>query len=177
VLASYPTSSSSSSSSDALQQPLSQSIIWDAIIPSTALSQPSPFSSLFSKFTSTKRTSSTKSKTQKDKNQSQPGLIHLRNQKPKYQISDPSGHLAERGNVTLEVGWNVQPWVGALTWTQWANPGLERWRWKALTGGRSQGFEFPPLKGGTKKKVGTEGVVGGSGSGETPKAGEASPIV
>lgn len=79
--------------------------------------------------------------------------------------------------MTLEVGWNVQPWVGALTWTQWANPGLGRWRWKALVGGRSLGFEFPALKGGTKKKVEAEGVVGGSGSRGTPKAGEASPIV
>ena len=42
--------------------------------------------------------------------------MRLANQKPKYQITDPSGRLAGRANATLELNWNVQPWVGALTW-------------------------------------------------------------
>ena len=73
--------------------------------------------------------------------------------------------------MTLEVGWNVQPWVGGLTWTR----GTTAWwgRWKGLEGGRSAGFEFPALKGGKKKVV--ESVVGESGG--VPKAAGASPIV
>jgi len=92
-------------------------------------------------------------------------VINLRNEKPKYQITDVSGKLAERGNVTLEVGWNVQPWVGALTWTM---PEGRAWgRWEGVKGGRSGAFDLPALKG---KKV--ESVAR-----ESPQAAEASPIV
>lgn len=92
-------------------------------------------------------------------------MISLRNEKPKYQITDISGKLAERGNVTLEVGWNVQPWVGALTWTM---PEGRAWgRWEGVKGGRSEAFDLPALKG---RKV--ESVAR-----ESPKAAEASPIV
>ncbi len=72
--------------------------------------------------------------------------------------------------MTLEVGWNVQPWVGALTWTRrrpfWLNGG----RWKGLSGGRSEAFGFPALKGKRKETV-------ASGEGGVPKAAEASPVV
>jgi signal peptidase complex subunit 3 len=49
--------------------------------------------------------------------------------------------------VRLELGWNVQPWVGALLWTNWADVGM----WKGLDGGRSEAFDFPAI--GAKKKV------------------------
>ena len=96
-----------------------------------------------------------------------PGVLNLKNVKPKYQITDISGKLAERGNVTLEVGWNVQPWIGALTWTV---PQGKGWgRWKGVKGGRSEAFVFPALPG---KKVETT-----LGQKETPKPAEASPVV
>ena len=50
--------------------------------------------------------------------------------------------------MTLEVGWNVQPWVGALTWTM---PDGKSWgRWNGVRGGRSRMFDLPALKGGKK---------------------------
>lgn len=98
-----------------------------------------------------------------------PGLIRLKNSKPKYQITDISGQLAATSNVTLEVGWNVQPWVGALTWTM--GEGNSWGRWIGLKGGRSKAFDMPPLK---VKGVNQEAV---KGSGKPEKAAEASPIV
>lgn len=98
-----------------------------------------------------------------------PGLVRLKNSKPKYQITDISGQLAATSNVTLEVGWNVQPWVGALTWTMDED---SHWgRWIGLKGGRSKAFDMPPLK---VKGVNPEAV---KGSGKPEKAAEASPIV
>ena len=47
--------------------------------------------------------------------------------------------------MTLEVGWNVQPWVGALTWTM--AEGTEFGLWKGVRGGRSRRFALPDLKG------------------------------
>lgn len=72
-----------------------------------------------------------------------PGVLRLRDQKQKYQIADITGKMAERTNVTLAVGWNVQPWVGALWWSP-ATGAVPR------TGGdegRTEPFEFPALKG------------------------------
>jgi hypothetical protein len=74
------------------------------------------------------------------------GILKLRNQKPKYQITHPSGKVAEKDNVELKVHYNVQPWVGLLTWDQGQNIGL----WKKLAGGVSEKFQLPALK--TKKK-------------------------
>lgn len=45
--------------------------------------------------------------------------------------------------MTLQLHYNVQPWVGLLTWTQGDSFG----GWKAMDGGRSDAFEFPALKG------------------------------
>lgn len=73
--------------------------------------------------------------------------MHLRKVKSKYGITDITGAFGERGNATLEVGWNVQPYVGALTWTTWKGFGA----FGALAGGRSEPFAFPPIAG-TKKK-------------------------
>jgi len=93
----------------------------------------------------------------------------LKNSKPKYQITDISGILSERTNVTLEVGWNVQPWVGALTWT--LGDGQELGIWKGVKGGKSRTFDMPALKG---KAASSATVVA---SGGTPKAAEASPVI
>ena len=41
------------------------------------------------------------------------------------------------------MGWNVQPWVGALTWENKRDYGS----WKALKGGVSERFAFPQIKG------------------------------
>lgn len=99
----------------------------------------------------------------------EPGIIHLKNSKPKYQITDISGILSERTNVTLEVGWNVQPWVGALTWTY--GEGRKFGRWKGVRGGKSKFFDMPPLKG---KSASSATILG---SGGTPEAAEATPVV
>lgn len=98
-----------------------------------------------------------------------PGIIHLKNSKPKYQITDISGILSERTNVTLELGWNVQPWVGALTWT--FGEGKEFGRWRGIEGGKSKTFDLPAIRG----KTATSATIVGSGG--TPKAAEASAVV
>lgn len=98
-----------------------------------------------------------------------PGLIRLKNSKPKYQITDISGRLSGTSNVTLDVGWNVQPWVGALTWTR--GEGSDWGRWKGLKGGRSKAFDMPALK---VKGVNQEAV---KGSGKPEEAAKASPVL
>ncbi|KAJ9659452.1 Signal peptidase complex subunit [Coniosporium apollinis] len=70
------------------------------------------------------------------------GVLHLQNQRPKYQITDYTGKVANRSDVVLELGWNVQPWVGALTWRGWRDWGV----WKGLKGGMTERFEFPGIK-------------------------------
>ena len=99
----------------------------------------------------------------------EPGIIRFKNAKPKYQITDIGGILSERTNVTLEIGWNVQPWVGALTWT--LSEGQVCGRWKGVKGGKSKAFAIPPLK---SKSVGSETVVS---SEEPPQAAEASAVI
>ncbi|KAK3944971.1 signal peptidase subunit-domain-containing protein [Diplogelasinospora grovesii] len=78
------------------------------------------------------------------------GKISLKNQRPKYQITHPSGKLAEIDDVVLKLHYNVQPWVGALTWNQ---ENLDVGLWKRLKGGVSEKFAFPAIK---KKKEGGE---------------------
>lgn len=92
------------------------------------------------------------SKKEKEKAEAVPGVLRLRGQKAKYQISDITGRLAERQNVTLSVGWNVQPWVGALWW----GPGTGAVPRTEGTVIRSATFDFPALKG--KKVEGQESV-------------------
>jgi len=50
--------------------------------------------------------------------------------------------VAETGDVTLHVNYNVQPWVGALTWGQ----GADFYLWKKMAKGISKVFEFPAIK-------------------------------
>lgn len=74
------------------------------------------------------------------------GMIGLKNQKPKYQITHPSGKVAQTEDVQLKLHYNVQPWVGLLTWDQTRDLG----HWKGLVGGESSSFQLPAIK--TKKK-------------------------
>ncbi|KAI9789520.1 MAG: hypothetical protein M1835_001602 [Candelina submexicana] len=139
ILATYPSLPKSSKTPNPQQQqapPPSSAIIWDQIIPSSPSKNPN--------IPSRHRASSPLSAR---------GKINLKNQRAKYQITDITGKLAERGNVTLEVGWNVQPWVGALTWTNWQGWG----RWEGVRGGRSEVFKFPELKGKKKEGGGSAG--------------------
>jgi signal peptidase complex subunit 3 len=76
------------------------------------------------------------------------GKIELKNQKPKYQITSPSGKLAETEDVVLKVHYNVQPWVGVLTWT----PQIEFGSWKKVKGRVSKLFNMPALKKKEEKK-------------------------
>lgn len=154
VLASY---SSSDHKKDNAQT--SQSIIWDTIIP--APESPYSFNSLRERFlsstststsTSSSRRSTLKQKsattaaknanTKKDTRGTRPGVLRLRNQRPKYQISDITGRMSEKRNVTLSVGWNVQPWVGGLWW------GPASGSVPHTTGlvEESKRFDFPALK-------------------------------
>jgi signal peptidase complex subunit 3 len=70
------------------------------------------------------------------------GILKLKNQKPNYQITTPTSKTAEIENVKLHLHYNVQPWVGVLTWT----PKMELGAWKMMKGGVSKAFNFPALK-------------------------------
>lgn len=179
--------------------PVAEAIIWDTIIP--APSSPYTSSALYTRYeeylpsfiTGKQKSSATKKKsnpkrkttsktkdakvsTDSSKDLVQPGAIHLRNQKPKYQITSYTGTLANTANATLVVGWNVQPWVGALLFgsgsgrspslnaesTIWGIPGEEK---EGTRGAKSEKFDFPPLKGSRAEAAKDEAqkpiVVGG----------------
>ncbi|KAI1328802.1 signal peptidase 22 kDa subunit [Xylariaceae sp. FL0255] len=70
------------------------------------------------------------------------GKLSLKNQKAKYQITHPTGKLAETKDVTLKVHYNVQPWVGMLTW----NLDYDLYKWKKMVKGVSKVFELPAIK-------------------------------
>lgn len=70
------------------------------------------------------------------------GLLRLKNQRPKYHITHPSGKLANLDNVRLRLHYNAQPWVGLLTWNQ----DVDFFKWDALKGGVSRLFSFPAIK-------------------------------
>ena len=164
ITATYPTSSPSA--------PPSQAIIWDSIINSQSQLHPyTPFDAWKDlPFVGTKKAPAKKTKLSNKKTEPEPtpGIIKLKNSKPKYQITDVTGKLASQTNVTLELGWNVQPWVGALTWTSSEGKGFGRWQ--GLKGGTSEAFDMPALKGksATQEKVIEKG---------TPKPAEAKPVV
>jgi signal peptidase complex subunit 3 len=77
------------------------------------------------------------------------GKLSLKNQRPKYQITHPSGKLARTEDVVLRLHYNVQPWVGVLTWNQDSDLGL----WKAMKEGVSKKFMLPALKTDEAKKT------------------------
>lgn len=150
ITASYPSASPSTI-------PHSEAVIWDAIIPAddaplhpNTYIHPTP-----------KGTKSSKSKNKSKKGVKvprgkpypeggKPGIVKLDAQKPKYQITDVKGKIAERENATLTLHWNVQPYVGALVWDNRRTVGL----WKGLKGGVSEAFAFPGLKGSETVKSG-----------------------
>ncbi|EDP51171.1 hypothetical protein KXV98_006607 [Aspergillus fumigatus] len=148
----YVYASYSSSDKKSSLIPNSESIIWDTII--SAPESPYSFNALLQRFFPTKSSSSPRKnqkqsvsaskKTSASKKETPaPGVLRLSNQRAKYQISDITGKLAERKNVTLSVGWNVQPWVGALWWS----PGSGAVPRTAGTVVSSEAFDFPPVKG------------------------------
>ncbi|KAI9041734.1 signal peptidase complex subunit SPC3 [Aspergillus affinis] len=164
VYASY----SSSSNPSTTHLPNTESIIWDTIIP--APDSPYSFSALQARFfpsssSSTSRTSNQKRSSGTTKNKSSaktklPGQLRLRDQRSKYQIGDITGRMAERGNVTLNVGWNVQPWVGALWWSP-RSGAVPRTVGDA---GISKAFDLPALK--KKAAAGAAGGAAGAGAGK-----------
>jgi len=141
--------------------PSSQAMIWDAILPHPLA--PSHHNTyIYPSSSSTKKTSKSKKHVQPKV----PGILKLDNQRPKYQITDPTGRLANRGNATLELHYNIQPWVGALTWGRpiTTSPAAAKAAsmvpsWDVFSrlisaytqrtipkGGRSESFKLPKLK-------------------------------
>ncbi|MCJ1265988.1 hypothetical protein MMC22_005870 [Lobaria immixta] len=165
ILATWPSSTTVSST------PPSQAIIWDTIINSHSQTHPlNPLHLLQAPKKTSKTTSKSKRSISTGAADEPPlGIIHLKNSKPKYQITNINGKLSSQGNVTLEVGWNVQPWVGALTWT--LGEGKSFARWNGIKGGKSKVFDMPALKG---KSASQETVIASPGK---PKAAEASAVV
>jgi hypothetical protein len=70
------------------------------------------------------------------------GKLSIKNQRPKYQITHPTGKVAEQEDVVLRLHYNVQPWVGFLTWNQDA----DIWKWKTLRNNLSKKFTLPAIK-------------------------------
>ncbi|KAF2727153.1 signal peptidase 22 kDa subunit [Polyplosphaeria fusca] len=133
-------------------QPHSEAIIWDAILPAASAPwhqnhyiHPDPRKSQ-SKNSKAKNKVKAKGKAAGLDSPYKRGELHLSDSNPKYRITDISGKLQNRTDVRLELGWNVQPWVGALTWANKNKYGV----WEALEGGESDKFDFPSI-GGKKK--------------------------
>ncbi|KAG9202525.1 hypothetical protein G6514_004263 [Epicoccum nigrum] len=129
-------------------EPSSEAIIWDAIVaaPSAPWHQnhyvhPSPKNSAKKLPKKSQKALAAEKKKRSTESPHPLGVFKLDAQRPKYQITDLTGKLQRRANVTLELGWNVQPWVGALTWTNWEKVGA----WEGLEGGRSEPFAFPAI--------------------------------
>lgn len=164
VTANYPTGTG---------EEQSEAVIWDQIIPATAT--PWSWQSLKNTYFPDKKTL----RAAKNKNKkggvkttalTKPGRVNLKNQRPKYKLTDPTGIVASRQNVTLQLSWNVQPWVGALVWDK-GYLGSRVGSWKNGKTGRSKSFDLPALAG-TESKTAKD-----PGGPRTPKAGEAKPIV
>lgn len=157
ITASYPSSSPSTI-------PDSEAVIWDAIIPAdNAPLHPNTYIHPIPKGSKPKSKKSKKATGKPYPAGGSPGIVKLASQKPKYQITDVKGKIAERQNATLTLHWNVQPYVGALVWDNRGTVGL----WKGLKGGKSESFDFPPLKGSEAAKKADLATESGS---ERPKA-------
>jgi hypothetical protein len=131
-----------------LNEPDSEAVIWDAILagPSAPWDQrhfmhPDPASKKKSRLPKVSKKKAAQAAKTAPASPYKRGELHLNAQRPKYQITDITGKLQNRTEVVLEVGWNVQPWVGALTWTNWQTVGV----WKGLEGGRSESFKLPEI--------------------------------
>ncbi|EMF11629.1 signal peptidase 22 kDa subunit [Sphaerulina musiva SO2202] len=151
ITASYP-------SDNPQNVPDSEVVVWDAIIPSDYA--PLHQNTYIHPTTTIGKDGKKKKKTFSKKERAlglagkaypegtSPGILRLQDQKPKYQITDVSGKMAERPFATLTLHWNVQPWVGLLTWTNFQTYG----RWQGLQGGISEVFSFPAVKEAVKKE-------------------------
>jgi signal peptidase complex subunit 3 len=126
--------------------PPSRAIIWDAILPSTL--EPWHQNQYIHPTTPPKQPGRKRQlpKGRIYSEELEPGKLRMKGQKPKYVITDYTGSIANRTGVVLELGWNVQPWVGALMWSRKSDLGV----WKATKGGLSEEFDFPPLKAAAK---------------------------
>ncbi|RAH80564.1 putative microsomal signal peptidase subunit [Aspergillus japonicus CBS 114.51] len=153
VYAAYPSDPTNASSSA-----VSHAVVWDTILsaPESAYSFAALKERFFPPASAAKRKSGGKSTAGRKAPASSkktagkaakgtaaaPGILRLRDQKAKYQIGDVSGRMAERENVTLAVGWNVQPWVGALWWS----PGSGSVPRTMGGVGASPAFDLPALR-------------------------------
>lgn len=152
---------------------MAESVIWDTIIPATAT--PWSLQTLRERYFPDEKMqrrarmeARRKQKDNKSKAISRPGLLSIRNQKPKYRISDPSGTMAGRANLTLQVSWNIQPWVGALIWDK-GHLGARVGSWSTGDDGRSDAFDIPTINSRTTESARVQPV--------TPEAGTATPVV
>ncbi|KAI9726084.1 MAG: hypothetical protein M1828_002092 [Chrysothrix sp. TS-e1954] len=143
-------------SSDLPTNPLNtKAIIWDAILPHP-LFPPHTNQYRFPQPPSSSNTKPHRKVSAKSARQSaeafqaaarlHPGILRLTSQRPKYQITDPSGKLARRANASLELAWNIQPWVGALSWGSG----------NAALGASSSGLH----SGAVRDRSGLQGLVG-----------------
>lgn len=159
-----------------------KAVIWDVIV--SAPATPWSWANVKERYLPAKKTGKAgsdkskkgkASKSTRDKmatmDLTKPGLLSLKNQKPKYQITDPSGVMASRSNATLTLSWNVQPWVGPLLWDRgmledkngpgegsWNLPFL-RYQWRSGVVPRSPKFDFPAIKGAQKASTDRKSVV------------------
>lgn len=160
VIASYP--SNTTTISPHAHEP-SEAIIWDTIIPAPATRF--AYSNIRDRYFPSKNQKTIKKPSRPSTELTKPGLLKLRNQKPKYQITDITGRISERDSASLVVGWNIQPWVGALLWNGgFMDAGVE---------GRSIPFSLPPLKG-SKPAMAKEQM---RDEAQKPEVGEATPVV
>ncbi|KAL4964396.1 signal peptidase complex subunit SPC3 [Aspergillus stella-maris] len=146
----------SSSENPSPNTPITQSIIWDTII--EAPESPYSVANLRERFLGTKNTRAQTTKKNTKNSKDKTGVLRLRDQKSKYQISDITGHMAERQNVTLSVGWNVQPWVGALFWA----PGTGAFPHTEGSTGGKKAFDLPALKVAKKTATATASTATGT---------------
>jgi hypothetical protein len=154
LVATWPSTTNSSA-------PPTEAVIWDAILPAKLAPwhqnqwiHPSP--APHPKPSKGRKSRAKKDDTQVYGGKKQPGIVKLSNQRPKYQITDPTGRIANVEGATLDLRWNVQPWVGPLVWTN----SKDLFMWKGLKGGKTEVFAFPELKG-QGQKPDTDTVKGG----------------
>lgn len=97
-----------------------------------------------------------------------PGILRLADQKPKYRITTPAGKMQGLENCTLHLRYNIQPWVGALVWSEgwkWFSPPA----WKALgEGAHSAPFELPEVGDASKSKADLQTETGAEANRGSP---------
>lgn len=126
--------------------PYSEAIIWDAIIPhpSAPWHQNTYIHPVVKGAKKTKTSSKKNAKKQLHAypEGAEPGILKLSGQKPKYQITTPWAKIGGLENCTLHLRYNIQPWVGALTWSSTEDRGA----WKGVVGESSDVFDMPLVK-------------------------------